>query len=224
MRTIVYIDGFNLYYGRLKQTRYKWLDLFSLFESILHNQDPAYDLVKIKFFTADVQARFSTHGLQAQQSQTLYHNALTFLYGDRLEIHKGFYTTERASALPYLRPPSLSDRVDVWRLEEKQTDVLMALEMYRDAMRGECDWAVVCSNDTDLEPGLRRIQEDSAVQIGVVIPRDKERENARPPNKRLSQYAAWTRDHILQDELSRAQLPNPVLRSGKAPIRRPFYW
>ena len=26
MRTIAYIDGFNLYYGLLKGTPYKWLD------------------------------------------------------------------------------------------------------------------------------------------------------------------------------------------------------
>ena len=29
-RAIVYIDGFNLYYGALKRTPYKWLDVGSL--------------------------------------------------------------------------------------------------------------------------------------------------------------------------------------------------
>ncbi|PON14494.1 hypothetical protein C2W62_28775 [Candidatus Entotheonella serta] len=37
-------------------------------------------------FIADVQARFSTHALQAQQSQTRHHNALMALYGDRLSV------------------------------------------------------------------------------------------------------------------------------------------
>jgi len=27
LRTVVYIDGFNLFYGALKGTPYKWLDL-----------------------------------------------------------------------------------------------------------------------------------------------------------------------------------------------------
>ena len=31
-RTRVYIDGYNLYYGCLKGTPHKWLDLLSLFE------------------------------------------------------------------------------------------------------------------------------------------------------------------------------------------------
>ena len=26
-RTIVYVDGFNLYYGLLKKTKWRWLDL-----------------------------------------------------------------------------------------------------------------------------------------------------------------------------------------------------
>ncbi len=30
-KTIVYVDGFNLYYGVLKNTGYKWLDLERFF-------------------------------------------------------------------------------------------------------------------------------------------------------------------------------------------------
>ena len=30
MRTVVYVDGFNLYYGALKGTSWKWLDLVAL--------------------------------------------------------------------------------------------------------------------------------------------------------------------------------------------------
>jgi hypothetical protein len=30
VRTNVYIDGFNLYYGAVKRTRYEWLDLGAL--------------------------------------------------------------------------------------------------------------------------------------------------------------------------------------------------
>lgn len=32
LRTRVYIDGYNLYYGCLKGTAYKWLDLHVLFD------------------------------------------------------------------------------------------------------------------------------------------------------------------------------------------------
>jgi hypothetical protein len=34
MQTTVYIDGYNLYYGALRGTPYKWLDVVRLFETI----------------------------------------------------------------------------------------------------------------------------------------------------------------------------------------------
>ena len=47
--TIVYIDGFNLYYS-LKNTPYKWLNIQKLIESVL---DPQWHkIIKIKYFTA----------------------------------------------------------------------------------------------------------------------------------------------------------------------------
>ena len=35
MKTIVYVDGFNLYYGAVKGTPYKWLDIARLCQSLL---------------------------------------------------------------------------------------------------------------------------------------------------------------------------------------------
>ena len=35
MRTIVYVDGFNLYYRAVKDTPWKWLDLNALFRTVL---------------------------------------------------------------------------------------------------------------------------------------------------------------------------------------------
>src|SRR5712691_4425208 len=49
----VYIDGFNLYYGALKGTPYKWLDLGRLCQALL----PSDTIQEIKYFTARVSAR-----------------------------------------------------------------------------------------------------------------------------------------------------------------------
>ena len=54
MRTIVYVDGVNLYYSVLKRTPYKWLDLKAVFQKILA---PHHDIVKIKYFTARVSGK-----------------------------------------------------------------------------------------------------------------------------------------------------------------------
>ncbi len=49
-RSIVYIDGFNFYYGALRGTRHKWLNL----ESVFRRLRPDDDLQAIYYFTAPV--------------------------------------------------------------------------------------------------------------------------------------------------------------------------
>jgi hypothetical protein len=44
----VYIDGFNLYYGAVKSSPFKWLDLAAL----CHRMLPADHIQSIKYFTA----------------------------------------------------------------------------------------------------------------------------------------------------------------------------
>ena len=51
MKTIVYIDGFNLFYGLLRNTPWLWLDLEKFVRSLLTEK---YDIVAIKFFTARI--------------------------------------------------------------------------------------------------------------------------------------------------------------------------
>ena len=48
MKTWVYVDGFNLYYGALKDTPNKWLDLSRMSALLL----PGYQITKIKYFAA----------------------------------------------------------------------------------------------------------------------------------------------------------------------------
>jgi hypothetical protein len=51
MRTWVYVDGFNLYYGAVKKTAYKWLNPVELARRVL----PAgYTIERLKYFTAHV--------------------------------------------------------------------------------------------------------------------------------------------------------------------------
>lgn len=49
MRTIVYVDGFNLYYGAVKNTPYRWLDLKALFGRLL---EPRNRIIAVKYYTA----------------------------------------------------------------------------------------------------------------------------------------------------------------------------
>jgi hypothetical protein len=53
LTTWVYIDGFNLYYGAVKGTPHKWLNLRRMCQLLL----PQASVTKIKYFTARVSAR-----------------------------------------------------------------------------------------------------------------------------------------------------------------------
>ena len=44
----VYIDGFNLYYGALKQSAYRWLDLSRNCQTLLRSDT----IEEIKYFTS----------------------------------------------------------------------------------------------------------------------------------------------------------------------------
>jgi hypothetical protein len=40
MKTSIYIDGYNLYYGRLRNTKFKWLDVVALFSNMALTIEP----------------------------------------------------------------------------------------------------------------------------------------------------------------------------------------
>lgn len=228
MKTIIYIDGYNLFYGCLKHSQDKWLDLHKLFHGhILGAQCPEAELVSIKFFTAEIKAKVATRGQEAHQAQQSYHRALNQCYPDHIEIIHGYYTLEMARLPVHRKPPDKTLTADVWKLEEKQTDVQMALTAYRDAIKGHAEQLVFVSNDTDLEPALGMIRQDLGqdIKMGVVIPMRKPKDDhpRRPPNASLSKHADWTRSYITEEELAASHLPEKIA-TKKKPIIKPSYW
>lgn len=222
MKTIVYVDGYNLYYGCLKNTKDKWLDLIHLFGNILKVQNPSSELFKLKFFTADVKTKLSSHGVDAQKAQDSYQRAHQYLYPQQFEVIKGFHSLEPNRALVYQQPPNRNNRVEIWRLEEKQTDVNIALEVYRDVAKGNAEQVVIISNDSDQAPVVDAIKMDFPdIKFGIVLPiRQKSK---RTISQQLSKNADWTRHYILDEEFSTSQLPIKIATNRK-PIIKPDYW
>ncbi len=223
MKTNIYIDGYNLFYGCLKHSDDKWLDLYQLFTTIIKQQNPQAEISTIYFFTANIKSKIATHGQQAQQAQNTYHRALEQTYPSKIKIIKGYYSLEKANLLAYQKPPNKDNRLAVWKLEEKQTDVNIALTAYRDAIQQKVEQVVFVSNDTDLEPALIALREDlkDTINIGIIIPVRKH--SKRPVNARLSNHANWTRSYILDEELKNSHLPNKISTNKKA-IIKPKYW
>lgn len=89
-RTSVYIDGFNLYYGALKGTPFKWLDLRALCQAYLPNND----IDHIKYFTARISAR-PNDPLQPARQQA-YLRALSTI--PVVDIIYGHYLSHKVKA------------------------------------------------------------------------------------------------------------------------------
>ena len=225
MKTTVYVDGYNLFYGCLQHGPYKWLDVHTLFARIVHEQTPSATIACVKYFTAPIRSKVASRGNAAMAAQQAYHRALKIRHPDCIEIIEGYYALEKANLLAYQQPPDKNHRVEVWKLEEKQTDVSIALGAYRDASAGRAEQLVFVSNDSDLVPALQALRDDFGDRhaIGLVMPMRKKDRPQRPGNDNLSQLADWTRRYILDDELAASQLPD-MIPTRRKPIRRPEYW
>ncbi len=81
MKTWVYVDGFNLYYGALKGTPYKWLNLKVFSDLVFPSK---YNVQKVKYFTARVSG---AQDIEAPRRQAAYLRALASV--DEIEIHYG---------------------------------------------------------------------------------------------------------------------------------------
>jgi len=165
VRANVYVDGFNLYYGCLRNTSYKWLDLLSLAQKLL----PGHEIHRIRYCTAQVKDSPGEVG-QAQRQQT-YLRALQTLPG--LSVHFGHFLTN-AEMMPLAGPPPGGPKfVKVIRTSEKGTDVNVASWLLQDAFRDDFDVAALISNDSDLETPVRMVRDDHRKRIFVMMPRDR---------------------------------------------------
>jgi 6-hydroxy-3-succinoylpyridine 3-monooxygenase len=235
LRTRIYIDGYNFYYGCLRGTPHKWLDLLPLFvKHILPSalvkdgdghirQSTLLPSPSIKFFTAKI-IESVARAPDSVSSQARYHTALRKLHGGRIELIEGYYAVNKmkvkiVDAEDPDRAPRECQEIQAWKVEEKQSDVNLALQVYHDAITGQIDHAVIVTNDTDIAPALEMLRAHTNVLIGVVVPTTN---HTRPPNTDLVKLAHWTRRHINSNELAGCQLPRVI--QGKRPTTKPESW
>ena len=224
IKTIAYIDGFNLYFGSLKGTPYRWLDLPGLVKQLCHEQNPNCELVAIKYYTADIKAKLSPHqdaSCKAQQDYLLSLQAHSDAQNSKLEIIKGKYNIWTAEYYAFQEPVDFENKLAVWVAEEKQTDVAIAVDLLCDVLDGACDQVVIFSNDSDLAPALREVKSRwPSKTIGVIAPI---RSEGRQPSADLKKIADWTRHEIRENELASSQLPDKV-QTRKRIISKPEHW
>ena len=163
LRTYVYIDACNLYYGCLKGTPFRWLDLDHLCRLLL----PNHDIARIKYFTARVSARPGDPDQPIRQA--IYLRALATL--PHLDVHYGHFLSHHVG-MP------LADRSDptvqyarVVKTEEKGSDVNLATHLVHDAHCGVFEQAVLITNGPDLATPVSLVRQTLGRPVGILNPR-----------------------------------------------------
>lgn len=207
MATGVYIDGFNLFYGCVKGTPYKWLNLERLARELLRG----HNLYRVKYFTARVDDRPDDPRQSVRQD--LFLSALDTL--PLVETYLGHFRTRTKPVRLTNPPPKGSATVLANVTEEKGSDVNLASHLLWDAFHRHITCALVISNDSDLQTPV-----DMARELGLQV-------ITANPHKHRGQaqhlHGDGTRT-IKRTHLARSQFPETVLSRTGSVLRRPDTW
>jgi hypothetical protein len=206
VKTNVYVDGFNLYYGAVKDTPYKWLDIHKLCTVLL----PQNTIHRIRYFTAPV--RDTPNDPTKAQRQQTFIRALETLPG--FSVHYGSFLSSNVR-MPLVKPTKKQRSAHVVKMEEKGSDVNLASLLLADAFRGDFECAVVLSNDSDLVLPIKIVATELHLPVGILN-----------PHKRFSvelMKVATFRKPIRAGALQACQLP-PTLKDAKGTITKPPGW
>ena len=209
MRTYVYVDGFNLYYGALKDSPYRWLNIEEFCNQLL----PENDIIKIKYYTARVKDRDGNPGQAGRQE--VYLRALRTL--PKVEIIYGRFSSHWVSMYSKKSRPGRPHYVEVLKTEEKGSDVNIATDMMGDGCEGLYDIAVIISNDSDLERTVTRVRSQFKATVGIINPNV-----GRRASKALARLASFVKP-VRKWHLEQSQFPT-VIRIDEKRISKPHVW
>ncbi|OGO71943.1 MAG: hypothetical protein A2Z37_03050 [Chloroflexi bacterium RBG_19FT_COMBO_62_14] len=207
-KTYVYVDGFNLYYGALKDTAYRWLNIRRMCELLLQG----YSIAGIKYFTARVSARKDDP--EKPTRQQMYLRALRTL--PDLEIIYGSFLSHDVM-IPLAEPPRGGPRfAKVTRTEEKGSDVNIATHLMHDAYQHNFESAVLITNDSDLLEPIRIVRHELGLEVGILNP------HRHTPSRVLTKHASFIKQ-IRGGTLRESQFPH-TLRDDKGEFHKPPGW
>jgi NYN domain len=218
MRTIIYVDGFNLYFRLLeKRPALKWLNIKVLAERLLR---PVNKIASVKYYTAHVSGRIDPGAPGRQQ---VYLDALGTV--PEISVHMGtFLLSEKFAGL--VKPPDFRPRINLpqpWpdvvkiiKVEEKGSDVNLACHLLVDAFQGNFDVSAVLSNDSDLVEPIRIVTQIVGKPVGLLSP-------VSNPNPELRRVSSFIR-RISVSDLAASQFPTPLSLPGGSQLDKPASW
>ena len=202
MKANVYVDGFNLYYGAVKNTPYHWLDISAMCRLLL----PKDNIHRIKYFTALVDPRPSDPHQRVRQETFL--RALETI--PNLSIFYGFFLTHEVTM-----PRVGGGYAQVFKTEEKGSDVNLATQLLVDAYRDDYEIAVVVSNDSDLLMPIQVVPREFKKPVGLLNPQ-------KNPSHALLPHVAFIKQ-IRPGVLAKSQFPK-TLTDQRGSFSKPASW
>ncbi|MFA5891855.1 MAG: NYN domain-containing protein [Actinomycetota bacterium] len=204
----VYIDGFNLYYGSLRGSKYKWLDI----DAVARRLFPKEEVHRIRYFTARVIP--SAADPQQNARQETYLRALRTL--PKVSIHFGFFQRNNVWMTLTNPPQTGPSSVQVVKTEEKGSDVNIASYLLMDAWQKDMEAGAIITNDSDLLTPVRIAEHVLNCPVTIVNPHPASR-------KSLALQSRGGAKQLFGSVLGKCQFPAEI-RDEKGTFRRPGAW
>lgn len=186
-RVIVYVDGFNFYYGLREDKRwrrYYWLDVVAFFERFMK---PNQELVSVKYFSA---RPTNDQGKNTRQYAFFQANK----ENPKFQLILGNYLSK---SITCRRCGNI-----IHTHEEKETDARIVTQIVADAYEKNCDIAIVVSADSDMIPAIE-IVKAIGQRVFIYFPPNHYSSNlsmlANGSPIQLSRYESRFRQSLLPD-------------------------
>ncbi len=200
-RVIVYVDGFNFYYGLKdpKWKKYYWIDIVKLFEQFML---PHQELMAVKYFSA------RSYHIDKSKRQDAFFQANK--ENPKFKLILGKYLKKQITCF--------NCQNIIHTHEEKESDVRFATQIVADAYQKNCDIAIVVSADSDMIPAIELAKE---VNTKVFI--------YFPPNQFSSNLSTMGNGRYLQLQrheirFKNAILPDSIILKSGFELKRPTKW
>jgi len=206
MKSILYIDGFNFYYGAARRFGVRWINPIQLAKLLL----PDHEFVRVRYFSAIVKPDPADPAKISRQHT--YLRALRTL--PDIDIQMGAFL-QSVKSMPRHPLTDPIERVDVLKTEEKGSDVNLATALLLDAFDDAMDCAVLVTNDSDLAGPMRVVRSRFGKTVGLINPQKR-------PGRVLSSISDFTRQ-VRRGVLEASQFPHE-LEDADGASHRPSSW
>lgn len=231
---VVYVDGLNFYAAVRHRPDTKWVDFGALAARLVPR---AGTVSKVKYFTSQISAKAAEDSDAPRRQRVL----IRAVRATGVEVLEGkfkvpddwrtissagkwedrFRPVPPSAMLSNFSAHFATHKSRPWKARvelprEKFTDVAIASHLLRDYYQGDCDCAIVVSNDSDLRPAIELAVEDGH-HVGVFSPMST-------VSRDLANVASWAKP-IRPDLLTQCQMPDEVQVPGSSrTLSRPASW